>query len=473
MSELIHGDALAVLAGLPEASIDAVVTDPPYGIGFQGHQWDQPGLAARPSGYSKVGSRTTIGRSAAVTAGSYDLSRPAQRAFQGWCEQWASLARRALKPGGHLVAFGSPRTWHRLAVGLEDAGLEYRDTLLWLFGGGLPKSKNLHGAHKGRGTALKPAWEPIVLARKPLAIRSVQRNTEAQGTGALGIDACRIGIEDRPRYESNCSGERGHRDTRIPRDGKDLHTGGGLASPVGRWPANVGLAHELGCTPAGCAHGCVVATLDEAVGARRAGGDQTGEEPSQLTRSVYRRMGRHSWFSYGDNGGPSRFYYSAKTSAGEREAGLREALPCADCGRLGTLTHSGEHGPAPCRRNIHPTVKPIELMRWLCRLVVPPCGTLLDPFAGSGTTLCAAQLEGLEYLAVEREPWPGSPNPQPYLQIAQARTAWWASQPRELDVEQIVAAGAERTRHAIGGQVSIDDLLTAQPLNRKESEPCL
>jgi DNA modification methylase len=172
---VLHGDALEHLAALPAHSVDAVVADPPYGIGFQGHEWDQPDVLARAAGYNRVGARTTIGRSAAVTAGSYDLSAAAQRSYQAWTQRWALGALRVLKPGGYLVSFGAPRTWHRLTVGLEDAGLEIRDTLVWLFGDGLPKSKNLAGRHQGAGTALKPAWEPIVLARAPLAVRSVQQ----------------------------------------------------------------------------------------------------------------------------------------------------------------------------------------------------------------------------------------------------------------------------------------------------------
>ena len=454
---LEHGDALSALPRLADASVDAVVADPPYGIGFQGHEWEQPGRAARHAGDGRAGARTTIGRSAAVTAGSYDLSLGAQHRYQQWTREWAQQALRVLKPGGYLASFGAPRTWHRLAVGLEDAGLELRDTLVWLFGGGLPKSRNLSGDRQGFGTALKPAWEPIVLARAPLAVRSVRRNADVFGTGALNIDAGRITVVDLDRYERNCSGDRGHAHSRRPRTGNDLHAGGGAASPAGRWPANVVLSHEADCGER-CAPGCVAAVLDELVGDRPAGGNLTGEEPSEPVRRVYRRLGRHSWFSYGDHGGPSRFYYCAKTSSAEREAGLRGRLPCLDCGRLTSDTHPGPRGPEPCRRNSHPTVKPLELIRWLCRLLVPPGGTVLDPFAGSGTTGAAAALEGLDYVGIEREPYAGGREPKPYIALARARVAWWAEQPRGLDVERILGASGERLRHGREGQLSLDDL---------------
>ena len=146
---LVEGEALAAVAALPGASIDAVITDPPYGIGFHGESWDEVAC------------------------------------YRRWTCQWATACLRALKPGGHLVAFGAPRTFHRLVAGVEDAGLEVRDQLLWLHAQGVPKSRRLP---EGRGTALKPAYEPILLARKPLDI-DLQHSLEDWGTGALNIEA--------------------------------------------------------------------------------------------------------------------------------------------------------------------------------------------------------------------------------------------------------------------------------------------
>lgn len=191
-----------MLALLDPASVDAIVTDPPYGIGFHGHAWDRP-TAAHPS-----------------VAGGPDRDG---RAYEAWCAAWAQACLRVLKPGGHLVSFGAPRTAHRLACGLETAGLELRDTLMWLYGQGFPKSRNLTGPYAGWGTALKPAYEPIILARRPLDPPTTQANAELHGTGALHIDACR--------------------DT------------------DGRWPPNLLLSHDPACRPTGCTGGCPVANL--------------------------------------------------------------------------------------------------------------------------------------------------------------------------------------------------------------------
>ena len=221
----------------------------------------------------------------------------------------------------------------------------------------------------------------------------------------------------------------------------------------GRWPPNVLLSHNPDCRAGGCAPGCPVAQLDEQAGRRPAGGQVTGHEPSGPARNVYRQLGRHAWFAYRDSGGASRFFYSAKTSSLEREAGLHGRLPCGDGGQRETSTHAGADGASvPCRRNTHPTIKPIELMRWLCRLVVPPGGRLLDPFVGSGTTLIAAHLEGLDAHGIERDPR--------HHQLAAVRLAWWQQQPAGLDVEQILAAHLDRQRQDRYGQITLDDLLT-------------
>jgi hypothetical protein len=195
---------------LPGESIDAVVTDPPYGIGFQGHGWDRPGTPA-----TRRGPRTEI-------AG--DAPADHLRGYAGWCAAWAAECLRVLKPGGHLVSFGAPRTSHHLASGIEAAGFELRDTLIWLFGQGFPKSRNLTGDWAGWGTTLKPAFEPIILARKPLALPT-QRNAEQHGTGALHIDACR--------------------------------------DSEGRWPPNLFLSHDPICEPERCAPECPIGGLGD------------------------------------------------------------------------------------------------------------------------------------------------------------------------------------------------------------------
>jgi site-specific DNA-methyltransferase (adenine-specific) len=200
---VLHGDCLELLAGLSSCSVDAVVCDPPYGINFQGKRWD--GQAIRES--------------AATTTSNKRLG--AGEAFQEWARSWAAECSRVLKPGGHLLAFGSPRTFHRLAAGLEDAGFQLRDTLIWLYGSGMPKSRRMPD---GQSTTLKPAWEPLLLARKP-PVGTTEQNVHRHRTGALNIDAC--------RHE-------------------------------GRWPTNVLLGHHERCTPKMCHRECALVLIDKA-----------------------------------------------------------------------------------------------------------------------------------------------------------------------------------------------------------------
>ena len=317
---LIQADALVLLEQLPAASVDAVVTDPPYGLAFKGEHWDGGALA------------DGLG-------------------LQAFTRAWAEQVARVLKPGGYLAAFGAPRTVHRLVAGIEDAGLEIRDQLLWLYGSGVPKSRRLPG---GLGSGLKPAYEPILLARKPLdrLTPATIANVARHGTGALNIDAARIA-----RPASEVAGE-------------------------GFWPANLALGHEPECGAVTCRPGCVTRLIDD-----------IAERERQPDAPPF-----------------SRLFCAAKASRAEREAGL-EGLPKGQSPIFsGRLT-------AP-RANSHPTVKPIDLMRWLLRLVVPPGGLVLDPFAGSGSTGIAAVLERRQFVGIERE--------AEYIAIARARIAHWA-----------------------------------------------
>ncbi|MBF6620187.1 MAG: site-specific DNA-methyltransferase [Patulibacter sp.] len=313
---LVHADALDLLARLPERSVDAVITDPPYGIGFDGHTWD----------------------SGALTDG---------RAFERWTSSWAREVKRVLRPGGYVAAFGAPRTVHRLVSGIEDTGLEIRDQLLWLYGSGMPKTRHLP---HDLGTALKPAYEPILLARAPLKATTTMGNVTRWGVGALDIGATRVRDEVRDVVS--------------------------LGEVVRRWPANLGLVHSPGCEDRGCEGNCAVREIDAAVG-----------------KPV------------------SRYFYAAKASRSEREAGLRELEARS------TPIFSG--GTTP-RANVHPTVKPLAVMRWLARLIAPPHGVVLDPFTGSGSTGCAALLEGRQFLGIERE--------IEYVEIARRRLDHWARQ---------------------------------------------
>jgi site-specific DNA-methyltransferase (adenine-specific) len=301
---------------LEAESVDAIVTDPPYGIGFQHERWDSTAI-----------------REAAARAG-HDRLNP-NEAFEAWCRIWATECRRVMKPGAFLAAFGSPRTYHRLACGVEDAGLEIRDTLMWLYATGMSKSRHYPG---GQATTLKPAFEPIVLARRELD-GTTEETIARHGTGALNAESCRV---------------------------------------EGRHPANVILGHEPDCEEGRCAAGCVAGAADVCAGKGR----------SRLA--------------------PSRFLYCPKASRAERDAGCEE-LPRRT---LNLFPNAGTSGDA---RNHHPTVKPLELMRWLVRLLCPPGGLVLDPTAGSGTTGAAAVLEGRRFCGIELE--------SAYIEIATARIA--------------------------------------------------
>jgi DNA modification methylase len=316
---LLHADSLKLLPELPENSVEAIITDPPYGIGFGGEAWDGGTLTNAAT-------------------------------FQHWTTGWAAAALRVLKPGGWLAAFGTPRTAHRLVAGVEDAGFEIRDQVLWLYANGVPKS---HHRADGLGSTLKPAYEPILLARKPLEGATLDANLVLHGTGALQIDAARV---------PNQAGGRGF------------------------WPANVTLTHNSHCRPGRCQADCPVALIDS--------------EP---------RPGREI----------SRLFYTSKANRAEREAGC-EALPLSE---VSIYPRGAGMGPPRLVRNTHPTVKPLELMRWLTRLLCPPGGTVLDPFAGSGSTGAACALEGQRFVGIERD--------ERYVPVARARIEHWSAEARK------------------------------------------
>ncbi len=281
--QLKHADCLDALPRLQAASIDAVITDPPYGISFNGMAWDRPATfdPTRPPGRRRVKTNPST-------------------AFQMFSAQWTSACLRVLKPGGHLAAFAAPRTAHLLACGLEDAGFELRDVLMWIHSQGYPASRGVPSSHTGWGTGLKPAYEPILLARKPLD-GTLEQNLARHNTGALHIDACRIVGPDQP-----CPGE-----------GR-THTHACSASDRGRWPANLALSHHRSCSERRCNPGCPARLLGE----------------------------------------PHRFFYCAKTSRRERDAGC-EQLPR----RVVQTFQIGAKAELKAKTrpvaNIHPTVKPV------------------------------------------------------------------------------------------------------------------
>ena len=328
-TKVIHGDCIETMNAMPHESIDAIVTDPPYGLGFMGRKWD----ALPPS------------------------------------QEWAEACYRILKPGGHIAAFGGTRTWHRLAVAIEDAGFEMRDSLAWLYGSGFPKSHNVGkstGAVEfdGWGTALKPAFEPIVLARKPLAEKTVARNVLTHGTGAINIDGCRVKgepIEIHART-GNMTGANSMAGVSTG------STGTGEFRTDGRWPANVLLDQHT------------ATWVDEQSGITKDGVavNRNRDPEADKQAAIYGtyKNGDRPDITYGGGGGASRFFYTAKAPKRER--------PNVDGVQ-------------------HPTVKPLAIMEWLISLVTPPGGTVLDPFAGSGTTLEAARKLGHKSIGIEAE----------------------------------------------------------------------
>lgn len=382
---LHHGDALDILRTLPDESIDSVVTDPPYGLEFMGKDWDAPWKSASVGrgvhvAEQRANEMTKAGTGHATSAGPYlaarvDSVRVAGLPFQQWCTEWATECLRLLKPGGYLVAFGGSRTWHRLAAAVEDSGFEIRDSIAWLYGSGFPKSLNLPG---GLGTALKPAFEPIVVGRKPLA-GTVASNVSTHGTGTLNIDACRTATTDKLGGGQTSGAVKFQHEgwnrpwmddpEHVARVAADARAAVAKAEELGRWPTNVLLDNTQ------------AAELDRQSGTRVAGGSVRGDEQSATgDNGIYGHYDRTAWTSYGDAGGASRFFptfrYEAKAPTSER----------------------------PVVNGVqHPTVKPLELMRWLVRLVTPPNGLVLEPFAGSGTTAEACIHEHMRCIAIERE----------------------------------------------------------------------
>lgn len=387
--EIIHGDSRQVMSMLMTSnSIDSIVTDPPYALVSIQKRFGKPGSAPTKDVYH---------RSAAGFMGKqWDTGETAfDPAF--WSE-----ALRVLKPGGHVVAFGGTRTYHRLACAIEDAGFEIRDQLGWVYGSGFPKSHNQDGNWEGWGTALKPAWEPIVLARKPLD-GTVAGNLTKWGVGAINIDGCRVGFAD-AADERESKTKNQHADfgsgpmTNVVfgKFNKDREN----YDPSGRWPANI--VHDGSDE--------VLATFPSTAPAR-AGKPRSGKAGAGYGMT-------HTGAEYNDAGGSAaRFFYCAKASRADRDDGLlgfdkKPLLWSAGTQNPGSFQSAGTDKSA---RNPHPTVKPTDLMRWLCRLITPPGGLVLDPFTGSGSTGRGAVLEGFRFVGVELT--------EEYVPIARARIA--------------------------------------------------
>ncbi|MBI6847398.1 site-specific DNA-methyltransferase [Pseudomonas syringae pv. tomato] len=400
--ELHLGDCLEVLRGLPANSIDSVVTDPPYGIRFMGKSWDGQDIedraAYRASMPSHAGACGPNGghRSVAAEAGKYDLTPAGMRAFQAFTLDWATECLRVLKPGGHLLSFAAARTYHHMAVGIEMAGFEIRDQIMWVFGSGFPKSHNLKGENEGWGTALKPAHEPICMARKPFP-GTVSSNVEQHGTGALNIDACRIHGEDAQGGEySQKRMAPGHVVNATGSYKQDAQFTGTMKP--GRWPAN--LIHD--------GSEVVRAAFPSAKGQQ---GDLKShgacrQSPNGIFGGMRPALDHAARVESDESA--ARFFYCAKTTRADRHEGLIDPGPQF---KQGTTLRKVE--TTDTKGNNHPTVKPTDLMAYLLRLVTPTGGKTLDPFMGSGSTGKAAVLEGFDFIGIEQD--------AAYMAIAKAR----------------------------------------------------
>lgn len=428
--KLMQGDNILSLKKLPENSIDSIVTDPPYGLSFMNKKWD------------------------------YDVP-----SVEFWKEVY-----RVLKPGGHVLSFGGTRTYHRMVVNMEDAGFEIRDQIMWIYGSGFPKSLNIGKAfdkkegnerevvgklenyqnkngvnavfstekvieenrdridlditkgtsqYEGWGTALKPANEPICLARKPLSEKTIVDNVIKWGTGGINIDGCRIGYENgshpKDLYgDSYMKSGNGKADGELQSiSGNDRN--GVYVNDEGRFPANILFDEEA------------AQVLDEQSGvliASYATKNSTGGGVVGMKMNITNMTKSYP----NDKGGASRFFYVAKVSKKERNLGLDNFEEVTDGAKGGGLNRicnkcsAKQLKPCDCKnnswitppmKNTHPTLKPINLMTYLCRLITPPGGIVLDPFMGSGSTGIAACLEGFRFVGMELD--------EEYFKIAKAR----------------------------------------------------
>lgn len=419
LNHIYQGDCLEVMKGFPDNSIDTILTDPPYGLGFMGKEWDtfdrnQFGIKG------KEGENDLKVKKNFDILPRYNKGIKAGYNLQYFTYQWAKEALRVAKPGATLMCFGGTRTWHRIAVGIEEAGWEIFDTIMFLYGSGFPKSLNIGKAinkiqknskWEGWGTSLKPAYEPIICARKPNE-GSYANNALKWGVAGLNINEARIGTEkvnvhDAPKG-TFAGGEQNRGSIKNYRDHQ------------GRFPANLILNEEA------------ARELDRQSGIRKSGSMNGVYRNTIMKGQPGVRNGKEIRLrQQASIGGASRFFYCAKASKAERNRGCEELEEKIGGGMAGTADKTLKTGSGNERnnrmKNNHPTVKPLSLMKYLCILTKTPTetgGIILDPFAGSGTTGMACVEVGRPYILIEKE--------ADYVKIAKARIKATVYQPKIL-----------------------------------------
>jgi site-specific DNA-methyltransferase (adenine-specific) len=471
--DLRLGDCLEVLKTIPDNSIDSVVTDPPYGLGFMGKEWDTfdknqfgniPDECSDENVYNKKGFKT--------------LPRYKTDGLYQFANDWAKECFRVLKPGGHLLSFAGSRTYHKICMGIEDAGFEIRDQIMWVYGSGFPKSHNIGKAiqkqsgdikvigtkqgagttgksyisnneeyvdgekgvfkkeyddieinndWEGWGTALKPAHEPIVMARKPLSEKSIAENVLKHGTGGINIDGSRIPSSENDKYDIRTYYTYHKTFSSYAETEEEQTFTVNEKNEQGRFPANIIFDEEAG------------QLLDEQSGISKS--SKTKSPLLDITGGSYNNhkgnTDKITERGHNDKGGASRFFYCPKAAKSDRDEGLDNFeekaqrvtsggtrdfnARCASCGKKFVGSKSTicdcdnpiTDNQVFKKKNNHPTVKPVDLMRYLINLVTPPNGTILDPFMGSGSTGKAAVRCGVNFIGIEKE--------QEYMEIASAR----------------------------------------------------
>lgn len=375
--EVVCADCLEHMRTMPSGCVDAVITDPPYGLSFMDADWDTFGKKCGTESIEERKSNEYLGDNAIVPRFANDHGKAPKlddmRGFQSAMAPVFAEALRVSKPGAHLLCFGGTRTYHRMACAIEDAGWEIRDCVMWVYGSGMPHGQNVAKmaakkypgeaeSWEGWNTQLKPAWNPIILARKPLD-GTVAKNALVHGTGAINVDACRVETDERLYTHGDEGGKRKAGNAYGTFAGMEAHRSSG--QEIGRYPANL-------------VHDGSQEVLDLFPDSKGQQGAIKGTEPS--------RTGEHGIYgTYGgartpneprsDSGSAARFFYCAKATRRERGEG-----------------------------NDHPTVKPLALMEWLVKLVTRDDALVLDPFAGSGSTLIACDRLGREFIGIERDP---------------------------------------------------------------------